>query len=147
MTIHVELENGQSAEFLEPAELTNGQRKAIVIASKAAVLDPIAARELQRAVATNNQERQDELLAAIGLGVDEDRLLQVGDITIATLMVSWTLNRPLPSEKPEVLDEIAAWDYDRLQRVAGELLPQLRWSGGPPKTSRPTKSSARTTKR
>lgn len=157
MTIHVELENGKSAELREPATLTNGQRRPIVAASRKFLnvdLDPQIRLELQRAVARKDTERQNELLTAIQIGLDESAPFKVGEVTITVLVESWTLDLPVPSEQPvhddqgvligsSVLEEISAWDYDRLQRAAGEILPQINWSepsaGKAPRSTRSKK--------
>lgn len=152
----VELENGQSATLRDPATLTNGQRRPIVLASdryRKAHLEPLVVRELQRAVAQKDEQRQSDLLAAIALGADDEtETLRVGEVAITVLVESWTLDLPLPIDNPtldddgniigsKVLDDLTAWDYDRLQRAAGRLVPDLRWTEPPAPKEQPSRRS------
>lgn len=149
----VELENGKHARLRDPAKLTNGQRRPISIVTEdynKERLDPTMTRELQKAVAQNNVERQTELLAAVQLDSDESAELRVADVLITVLVEEWSLDLPLPDTAPkfdedghligsEILDDLLAHDYDRLRWATARLLPALkRGPGETSPSSRPT---------
>lgn len=144
---HVDLTDGNSAEFAEPGELTNGERRPIMLALeryRKQQLNPEMIRAIQQAVLDKDEERARDLAAAAQLGqVEESDTLKLGDVTITVLCRSWTLAVPVPSSEPitdedgtltgsHVLDRISAFDYDLLQLAAGRMIPELRWVGGPP---------------
>lgn len=64
-------------------------------------------------------------------GDDTERGTRLTEALIGILVMEWSLNLPLPSEKPEVIDELAGHDYDTLQHHAVELQKRLYLSFDP----------------
>lgn len=56
---------------------------------------------------------------------DTERGIRVTEALLCVLVTSWTLDLPLPREKPEVIDELAGHDFDVLQHAAVELQKRL----------------------
>lgn len=73
---------------------------------------------------------------------DTERGIRVTEALLSVLVVSWTLDLPLPREKPEVVDELAGHDFDVLQHAAVELQKRLYVSFEPtPDPDSPTSPS------
>lgn len=73
---------------------------------------------------------------------DVERGLLLTEALICVLVVDWSLDLPLPREKPEVIDELAGHDYDKLQHHAVELQKRLYLSFDPsPDPNSPTPPS------
>lgn len=141
----VQLADGHEAVIRDPLLITNGQRRPIVIAANRWLqqqITPEFAAAYKRAVAMKDEARLLELSAAAQIDQSELDVLKAGDVFITVMVESWTLDLPLPSEKPlhddngdligsAVLDELLAHDYDRLQVAAGSMINQTRWLGDP----------------
>lgn len=56
---------------------------------------------------------------------DNERGIKTTEALLCVLVTSWTLDLPLPREKPEVIDELAGHDFDVLQHAALELQKRL----------------------
>lgn len=73
---------------------------------------------------------------------DTERGMRVTEALLCVLVVEWTLPLPLPREKPEVIDELAGHDFDRLQHAAVDLQKRLYVSFDPtPDPASPTEPS------
>jgi hypothetical protein len=71
-----------------------------------------------------------------------DRIAEFGESLAGLLITAWSFPLPLPSEKPEVLDEIPAYDYDRISHAITGLGKGLFLSFEPtPDPSSPTPPS------
>jgi len=141
----VQLGDGQEAVIRDPLLITNGQRRPIVQACNRWLeqqITPEFAAAYKRAVAMKDEARLLELSAAAQIDQSELDVLKAGDVFITVMVESWTLDLPLPSEKPmhedgmlvgsEVLDDLLAHDYDRLQVAAAVMISQTRWLGQDP---------------
>lgn len=73
---------------------------------------------------------------------DTERGIRVTEALLSVLVVDWTLDLPLPREKPEVIDELAGHDFDVLQHAAVDLQKRLYVSFDPtPDPASPTEPS------
>jgi hypothetical protein len=75
---------------------------------------------------------------------DTERGMKVTEALLVVLVTDWTLDLPLPREKPEVIDELAGHDFDVLQHAAVELQKRLYvdFSPTPDPSSPPVPSAA-----
>lgn len=70
---------------------------------------------------------------------DTEKGIRVTEALLCVLVTSWTLDLPLPREKPEVIDELAGHDFDVLQHAAVDLQKRLYVSFDPsPDPASPT---------
>lgn len=71
-----------------------------------------------------------------------DNVTRMTEALICALVTEWSLDLPLPREKPEVVDELAGHDYDMLQHHVVGLQKQLYVSFDPtPDPASPTPPS------
>lgn len=64
-------------------------------------------------------------------GDDFDKGSRLTEALICLFVTAWSLDMPLPREKPEVLDELSGHDYDTLQHHAVALQKRLYLSFDP----------------
>lgn len=75
-------------------------------------------------------------------GSDIEKGSRLTEALICVLVTDWSLDLPLPREKPEIIDELAGHDYDVLQHAAVELQKRLYVSFDPsPDPGSPTPPS------
>ncbi len=75
--------------------------------------------------------------------IDPQKTVELSELLLKVLIKKWDvkgedgLTLPIPAEKPEILDDLDARDFDALFEVANHVMENMN----PPKTSTDTSSS------
>lgn len=90
----------------------------------------------------SNGERKRMIMTLQQVENDLERGLTAAERVVALMLHSWTLPVPLPSEKPDVLDDLSIVDMDRLSKAAQEgtklLFPNAQVSSDPASPTSPS---------